>query len=62
VQGSVVSVFDILIEIGIGKPTNDLAALTDALHADGFQTLPIREHHLLARHSRLIPHRDQFDR
>jgi PIN domain nuclease of toxin-antitoxin system len=62
VHVSVVSLFEITIKIGIGKLTIDLAALTDALRADGFQTMPIKEHHLLAQLTLPLLHRDPFDR
>jgi len=54
--------FEITLEIAIGKLKIDLAALTEALRADGVQTLPIREHHLPAQLTVPPLHRDPFDR
>lgn len=59
---SVVSLFEITVKIGIGKLAVDLSALTNALRADGFETLPIAEHHLLAQLTLPLLHRDPFDR
>jgi PIN domain nuclease of toxin-antitoxin system len=59
---SVVSLFEITVKIGIGKLAVDLSALTDSLRADGFETLPIAEYHLLAQLALPLLHRDPFDR
>lgn len=59
---SIVSLFEITIKIGIGKLDVDLSARTDAPRADGFETLPIAEPHLLAQLGLPLLHRDPFDR
>lgn len=62
VHVSVVSLFEITVKIGIGKLQVDLGMLSDSLRADGFETLPIADYHLLAQLTLPLLHRDPFDR
>lgn len=58
---SIASLWEIAIKIRIGKLRGDLAAIDDAIDAQGFTRLPIALPHLEAMAALPDYHRDPFD-
>jgi PIN domain nuclease of toxin-antitoxin system len=58
---SVVSLWEIVIKVRIGKLEVDFARLTDLLDSSGMSRLPILDHHLTELVALPTRHRDPFD-
>ena len=59
---SLVSLWECIIKINIGKLTLDMQKLLDSLEGYGLEILPLRMHHLQTLMSLPLKHRDPFDR
>jgi PIN domain nuclease of toxin-antitoxin system len=61
VLASVVSLWEIVVKLRIGKLDADISAIERAISRDGFQRLPITPAHLAAVVTLPSHHRDPFD-
>jgi len=58
---SVVSLWEAVVKLRVGKLQADIAAIADAIHREGFVWLDIAIPHLAALASLPMHHRDPFD-
>ncbi|MCB8823230.1 type II toxin-antitoxin system VapC family toxin [Microvirga rosea] len=58
---SVASLWEIVVKVRVGKLEADIAEISEAIDAQGFDTLDIRPYHLAALADLPMHHRDPFD-